>query len=313
MKKKILVTIAVLMMVLGVALTPSITSEAKEGDTAITEEAFLAVYATAGTFDPFYYAANNPDIKATYGYADYALYYHYMAYGIQEKRIPYAGAVGGEFVKWKMTSIEANIKVISEESGIPEASLWVYLYGDNIPWNVRQSEIDARLAKLQQTTPATTTAPTVSPTTTSDIVPLKDLPNYNSLKKKMTNAEFQAAYNAALNIVQPLVGLSQEEQAKAIFTTLRAMADNGTVTYSETAPHYNDAYGYLVNHVASCAGSARTTGLCLNMLGMSYEHVNENQWSHQWCRVNINGVMWIVDPYGYVCAPESAPYAHPYL
>lgn len=148
-------------------------------------------------------------------------------------------------------------------------------------------------------------------TAPKDIVPLKNLANYNSLKKKMTDAEFQTAYNEALKIVQPLVGLSQEEQAKGIYSALRAMADNGTVSYSEEAPHYNDAYGYLVNHVASCAGSARTAGLCLNMLGMSYEHVNENQWDHQWCRVNINGTMWIVDPYGMVCAPESAPYAHP--
>lgn len=145
------------------------------------------------------------------------------------------------------------------------------------------------------------------------IVPIKNLANYSSLKKKMTDAEFQAAYNEALKIVQPLVGLSPEEQAKGIYSALRAMADNGTVSYSEEAPHYNDAYGYLINHAASCAGSARTTGLCLNMLGMSYEHVNENQWDHQWCRVNINGVIWIVDPYGMVCAPETAPYAHPML
>lgn len=157
-----------------------------------------------------------------------------------------------------------------------------------------------------------TTAPAGGDTSAPNgIVPIKNLANYSSLKKKMTDAEFQTAYDEALKIVQPLVGLSQEEQAKGIYSALRAMADNGTVSYSEEAPHYNDAYGYLINHTASCAGSARTTGLCLNMLGMGYEHVNENQWDHQWCRVNINGTMWIVDPYGMVCAPESAPYAHP--
>lgn len=309
MKKKIFVTIAVLMMILGTALMPAITSEAKEVDTVLTEDEFLAIYANAGTFDPEFYAASNPDVKAVFGYADYALYYHYAAYGGNEGRVPYAGAAGGVFAKWKMTPLEAYIKVTSKESGVAEADLWAYLYGDNIPWNVKQSEIDARLAKKQPAASTTTTPATLA----DGIVALKDLPNYNSLKKKMTDAEFQAAYNEALKIVQPLVGLSREEQAKGIFTALRAMADNGTVTYSEKVSHYNDAYGYLVNHVASCAGSARTTGLCLNMLGMSYEHVNENQWSHQWCRVNINGVMWIVDPYGYVCAPESEPYAHPYL
>lgn len=161
--------------------------------------------------------------------------------------------------------------------------------------------------------PAASESAPASAAPAEGIVAIKDLQNYSSLKKKMTDTEFQAAYNEALKIVQPLVGLSSEEQAKGIYSALRAMADNGTVSYSEEAPHYNDAYGYLINHTASCAGSARTTGLCLNMLGMSYEHVNENQWDHQWCRVNINGVIWIVDPYGMVCAPETAPYAHPML
>lgn len=83
------------------------------------------------------------------------------------------------------------------------------------------------------------------------------------------------------------------------------------MTYSTSAPHYNDPYGYLVLGTASCAGSARTTGLCLNMLGIEYEHVNENQWTHQWCRVNVNGTYWICDPYGMYAGPEPSPYGHP--
>ena len=230
-------------------------------------------------FDPTYYAANNPDVVAAFGNEPWALYYHYSQYGYKENRLPYEGALApnAEMAKWDMSPTEVTEKM-----------------------KVREAEL------AKQATP-TAVAPA------EGIVAIKDLANYNSLKKKMTDAEFQAAYDEALKIVQPLVGLSKEEQAKGIFTALRAMADNGTVSYSEEAPHYNDAYGYLVSHVSSCAGSARTTGLCLNMLDMSYEHVNENQWSHQWCRVNIDGVMWIVDPYGYVCAVESAPYEHPAL
>lgn len=51
-------------------------------------------------------------------------------------------------------------------------------------------------------------------------------------------------------------------------------------------PHYNDPYGYFILHTASCAGSTRATGLCLN---------------------------WICDPFGLYCGPEEAPYEHPYL
>lgn len=147
--------------------------------------------------------------------------------------------------------------------------------------------------------------------TVNDIVTIDKLQNYTSLKKKMTDAEFQAAYNEALKIVQPLVGLSREEQAMGIMTALRNMVDSGQVAYSTNYPHYNDAYGYLVNHVASCAGSTRTTGLCLNMLGIPYEHVHENQWCHQWCRADLDGTTWVVDPYAYTCTPEAYAYWHP--
>lgn len=144
-------------------------------------------------------------------------------------------------------------------------------------------------------------------------VPLEDLANYKSLKRKMTDEEFKRAYEEARKIVAPLAFKSRAEQLQGIASALRAMVDDGTVVYSTDAPHYNDAYGYLVNHVASCAGCTRTTGLCLNILGIPYEHVNENQWSHQWCRVDLDGTYWICDAYGLYCGPEPAPYQHPYL
>lgn len=309
MKRKILVLTLSMTMLLGMAmpvhaeepggyvmdangnvfsLTPS------EADKAAFRQALLEAAAAenpqkaSGSFDPQYYAANNPDVVAAFGNEPWALYYHYSKYGYKENRLPYEGAAAtnAELAKWDLSPAEVSEKM-----------------------KAREAEQAGASASGHETVQAASTTAAQA----DGIVAIKDLANYSSLKKKMTDEEFQAAYNEALKIVQPLTGLSKEEQAKGIFNALRSMVDNGTVSYSEEAPHYNDAYGYLISHTASCAGSARTTGLCLNMLGMSYEHVNENQWSHQWCRVNINGVMWIVDPYGYVCAPETAPYAHPLL
>ncbi len=143
-------------------------------------------------------------------------------------------------------------------------------------------------------------------------VPLKKLANYKSLKCKMTDAEFEAAYNAALEFVAPLCLMSREMQLEYITSGLREMFDT-QMTYSMGAKHYNDPYGYFVLHTASCSGCARAVGLCLNILGIPYEHVNEGKYSHQWCRVNIDGTYWIADPYGLYCGPEPAPYQHPYL
>ena len=143
-------------------------------------------------------------------------------------------------------------------------------------------------------------------------VPMAKLANLSSLRKKATDGELAQAYNAALAVATPLAGLPREEQLIGIAKSLRAMVDGGMV-YSMSAPHYNDPYGYFILHTASCAGCTRATGLCLNILGIPYEHVNENQYSHQWCRVNVNGTYWICDAYGLYCGPEPAPYTHPYL
>lgn len=148
----------------------------------------------------------------------------------------------------------------------------------------------------------------------SDFVAPKKLANYKSLKKKLTDAEFQAAYDTALVLVTPLKDKSRAEQLAGIASVIRYMVDSGLVVYSTSQPHYNDPYGYFVTGVSSCAGCARATGLCLNILGIPYEHVNENKWSHQWCRVPMeDGSYWICDAYGLYCGPEPAPYQHPYV
>lgn len=77
------------------------------------------------------------------------------------------------------------------------------------------------------------------------------------------------------------------------------------MTYSMSEPHYNDPYEFFILNMASCAGSTRATGLCLNIFGIPYEHVNENQYTHQWCRVEVDGTYWISDPFGLYCGAES--------
>ena len=171
------------------------------------------------------------------------------------------------------------------------------------------------IANTTAVAPATTTT---TASTVDGIVPIDKLANYKSLKKSMTDEEFQAAYNEALKIVQPLVGKDWNTQMVELETALRARFD--VAVYSTSAPHYNDPYGYLILGTASCAGCTRTTGLCLNMLGYSYEHVNENKWDHQWCRIHIGvefsglqDIYWICDPFADYSGPEFMPYQHPML
>ena len=129
----------------------------------------------------------------------------------------------------------------------------------------------------------------------------------------MADAAAQA-YQEALKVVTPLALMSREDQLYGIASALRAVVDDGSMAYSMEANHYNDPYGYFVLRTASCAGCARATALCLDILGIPYEHVNENQYSHQWCRVPMeDGSYWICDAFGLYCGPEPEPYQHPYF
>ncbi len=144
------------------------------------------------------------------------------------------------------------------------------------------------------------------------LVPLEQLSNLSSIQKKASKSQLLQAYEEARKIVEPLANLSQEAQLSGIVLALRVRSEK-EVNYSMTAPHYNDPYGFFITGNASCAGSTRATGLCLNMLGIPYEHINEDQYDHQWIRVNVNGTYWICDSFGLYCGPEKEPYKHPTL
>jgi hypothetical protein len=144
----------------------------------------------------------------------------------------------------------------------------------------------------------------------ANLVPINQLNNLSSVQKKASTEELAQAYEAAKAIVEPLSNLNREAQLCGIAIALRVITEN-EIEYSTSYPHYNDPYGFFILHTASCAGCTRATGLCLNMLGIPYEHVNEDKYEHQWTRVNVNGTYWICDSYGLYCAPEESPYQHP--
>lgn len=143
-------------------------------------------------------------------------------------------------------------------------------------------------------------------------VPLNKLANLSALRGDATDAQMQQAYNAAVQVAKKYANLCKEEQLFFIMADLRSMFDR-EIEYSMTAPNYGDPYGYFISKKASCAGCTRATGMCLNILGISFEHVNAHQYSHQWCRVKLGNEYWICDPFGLYTGIEPAPYKHPFL
>ncbi len=269
------------------------------------------VSAAEAQFDPAFYAVTYQDVVVALGTDSQVLYNHYLTYGMKEGRLPFNGATPGQSVNGIVQTAATDAKfdpafyaATYQDVAAALGTDSQVLYNHYLTYGMKEGRLPFHGAA-----PGQNVNGIVQPFTP---VPLKKLANYKSIKKKMTDAEFQQAYDVALQIVTPFANMSREDQLTNIAIVLRERFDNG-MTYSMSDAHYNDPYGYFILGTASCAGCTRATGLCLNILGISYEHVNEGAYSHQWCRVNLNGTYWICDAFGLYVGPEPAPYQHPYL
>lgn len=168
----------------------------------------------------------------------------------------------------------------------------------------KAAEAEAERIKVETSKNDQNTSSSISGSTTNSTGNL-------NLQKGMNAEEYSQAYEIAAGIANKYAGKSREEQLKGIYKDLRGISL--TVNYSDKDEHYSDIYGFYVLHRSSCAGATRAAGLCLNILGIDYEHVNENKWQHQWCRVKTGDNYWICDPFGMYVGQEPGPYKHPYV
>ena len=146
----------------------------------------------------------------------------------------------------------------------------------------------------------------------NEITPKELLYQRKSLRKNCTEAEFYNAYDEAY----PIVAAARAAYPNNMYGQMSYVAGaiynrinyNPGVPYKTSGAHYNDPCGVFGNvdkypdgtripYGCDCAGSTRAMGLCLNMLQIPYQHINENQWKQQWCRVTINGKSYALDPY----------------
>lgn len=80
-------------------------------------------------------------------------------------------------------------------------------------------------------------------------------------------------------------------------------------TYGTDAnKYYRGPYGVFIAGIHTCAGGARALGRVLDFMGYDWEHANPNQWTHQWCIVNMDGQTGYADAMGFGCGFGTHPY-----
>lgn len=68
--------------------------------------------------------------------------------------------------------------------------------------------------------------------------------------------------------------------------------------YTMEGKDYRTPYGVFVKGEFSCAGATRALGMVLECMGYEWEHVNENGYTHQWCKLTMDGQVGFADGQG---------------
>lgn len=112
-----------------------------------------------------------------------------------------------------------------------------------------------------------------------------------STKPTTTALSAESKYNQARAVAEELAaGTTGSNDLERVYQAAQIVADySSRATYTMEGKDYATAYGVFIKGEYSCAGSTRALGMLLECMGYSWKHVNENQYTHQWVEVTMDG------------------------
>ncbi len=117
-------------------------------------------------------------------------------------------------------------------------------------------------------------------------------PNKNTVAGRLALAK-EEAKRVVSKIIKP--GMSDLEKATAItnyiFETVDVQSNQSLEAYKTN--YGNEAYAALIMKIAACSGRCKAVTLLCDAAGLKSQHINANQWQHQWNKILING-KWLV-------------------
>lgn len=112
-----------------------------------------------------------------------------------------------------------------------------------------------------------------------------------STKPTTTALSAESKYSQARAVAEELAaGITGSNDLERVYQAAQIVADySSRATYTMEGKDYATAYGVFIKGEYSCAGSTRALGMLLECMGYSWKHVNENQYTHQWVEVTMDG------------------------
>lgn len=107
------------------------------------------------------------------------------------------------------------------------------------------------------------------------------------------NSKYNQAKAVAQKIANSITGSNDLEKITKAARIVSEYCSKGK--YTQTGSDYYTAYGVFIKGEYSCAGATRALGMVLECMGYSWQHMNENQWTHQWVVVTMDGQVGYAD------------------
>ena len=105
----------------------------------------------------------------------------------------------------------------------------------------------------------------------------------------LSSAQKQVQARAVAQQIAAGIGTQGTDLERVAKAAQAVSAYCSKATYTTEGSDYSQAYGVFIKGEYSCAGATRALGMVLECMGYKWEHVNPNQWTHQWCKVTMDG------------------------
>lgn len=114
-------------------------------------------------------------------------------------------------------------------------------------------------------------------------------------REELARAEAQ---RMAAIIIKP--GMTETEKAIALGTWLHENAGLQTNQSNEAykTNFGNEAFAVFFFRCAACSGFCKAMTMLCDIVGLKSQHINQNQWTHQWNKVYCDGKWIIIDAQG---------------
>lgn len=117
---------------------------------------------------------------------------------------------------------------------------------------------------------------------------------YNGISAEKAALADAVAQNIALSIMSNPAYATDLQRVNAAAEAVAGYASRGLYG-NDVNKFYRSPYGVFITGNYTCAGTTRALGRVLDYMGYPYIHMNENQWSHQWNVLVMDGQVGFAD------------------